>query len=320
VDFGVTLDDMPVEMHDLVIKRMNVTDFLRLVQVNQAYARYAHDEYYWRHFTLRDYPSLDVLPFFATSWRTFYLACRRLDCLLDRPTAAQTRASLECGALLCLSFFRHYYFLLFGRELTPETFAMLPNVLEFQEVHFGPENANAQHWSHPFIMLSFMYYTSNHDDLMTEILVNRIRTEAFQRTLAQHIEQTREDDPEGVGELLLRVFFKHLNTPNLLTAWNLTSHKKAAAVRRQLPLKCTFLTLVMFEPEARAEYVDMLEKNYLRVKEDHERRKFLLMRHPEAFFYFQAIALPWRDIVELFNLFSTEARINDKLLLCESKV
>jgi hypothetical protein len=323
-DDTVTLDDMPVEMQDLVIKRMNVTDFLRLVQTSHSYAQYAYDEYYWRHFTLRDYPGLDLLPFFATSWRTFYLACRRLDCLLGRPTTAQTRASTECGALLCMSFFRHFYFLTFGQELTADTFAALPNVHDFQAVHYGEENANAGHWSYPFTAISFMYHTSHHhDELMVELLVNRIRTPEFQRTLVQQLEHMRDtvfDDPEGVTPLLLRVFLKHLNTPNLMTAWNLTSHRKASAVRQPLPLKCTFLTLVMFEPEAIAEYNDMVEKRYLRVEEDHERRVFTLVRHAEAFFFFQAIALHWKDIVELFKLFSTEARREEKLLLCESRI
>lgn len=311
-------EGLPPEMRDMVIKRMSVPTFLSFVQTRSEYAEMAFDEYYWEHFTRRDYPYQEFLPFFATSWRTFYLACKHLECYLPH-----TFDDVKNGALLCISFWRHFFYLTQHLEFDEVFVRDNPDVMQILGDMFGA-NADNTHWAVPFLTLSHMYFHRgrlNDGDVMVELLVNRVRNQTFQQAFEKSMINILHviDDPERVTQLLLKVFLKHLNTPNVFTRWNLASH-----TRSKVPLKCSFLTLVMFEQEAKDDFNDMLSRGILEIAEDPERRKFVLRRRRDAYFYFQAIAAPWDDIVSLFNLFSTESLTRDKdtgkLLLCKSPV
>lgn len=281
-------DVLPDEMQERVIRQMSVDEFLALLKTDRRQASRAHDERLWRHFFQRDfYRETPEKPFFVKTWRSYYMTCRRLLRSLGYDNYTSAVTSGINGAILCMSFTRYMMRILFDVELTRDFFTQnsVPQVLE--------QYFEGRQWAVPLLEIASMYYRGVLDPLMSELYVNRIRMHAYQDSL-----RTAFEDPEHVMDLLVRVFLRHLNEPNLMTVWNEASH-----TRRPVPLQCSFATLVMFEPEARDEFEDMMRRDVVRVNQRVDGR-FIIHTQVQAVFYFYAIALPWRKIVDLFNLFN----------------
>lgn len=310
-DIGFPLGTLPPEVQDIVMSHMEPRDFLNMVQTSTEYAVRAFDERIWRQFVLRDFQGELVdgeeLPFFALTWRSYYLACRRLLGMLEKGLCVTGKDAViktardGSGAMLCISFFRHYYFLTQLHELTEDVFERNDyNVLAVMAGMFGGVQ-DPEHWSFAFLVLCLWYFNhgAEHFQHLVDVFVNSVRRPVFQENLKQTLSNA-PGDPEKVQLLLLCTFLRHLNQPNLMTAWYYSRRKQIS-----VPLQCATPTLVMFEREAKLDFLDMYERGMVSIRKNEEEHTIQLRCGLDAYFYFNAIALSWSLIAELFQFFNT---------------